>query len=316
MAWILLVSGLAALILGAEGLVRGGVGLARRLGVSPALIGVTIVAWGTSTPELVVSVDAALKGIDGIAVGNVVGSNIVNVLLILGLAAAITPVAVDPRAVRRDVRASLGAAALFIGVALTTPFLTFWHGAAFLGLLAALTVATWLHDRANGAPSAALHAAEAEEVGRVPLNPALATAMVLGGVGLLMLGAHLLVEAAVTLARGFGVSEVVIGLTLVAVGTSLPELVTSLVAALRRHSDVALGNVLGSNVYNILAILGVASLVAPVSIPAEIARADMWVMLAAAVAVLPAVMDGKVGRPLGLAMLAGYGGYIALLVRG
>jgi cation:H+ antiporter len=316
MAWILLVSGLAALILGAEGLVRGGVGLARRLGVSPALIGVTIVAWGTSTPELVVSVDAALKGIDGIAVGNVVGSNIVNVLLILGLAAAITPVAVDPRAVRRDVLASLGAAALFIGVALTTPFLTFWHGAAFLGLLATLTVATWLHDRANGAPSAALHAAEAEEVGRVPLNPALATAMVLGGVGLLMLGAHLLVEAAVTLARGFGVSEVVIGLTLVAVGTSLPELVTSLVAALRGHSDVALGNVLGSNVYNILAILGVASLVAPVSIPAEIARADMWVMLAAAVAVLPAVMDGKVGRPLGLAMLAGYGGYIALLVRG
>jgi len=316
MTWILLVLGLATLILGAEGLVRGGVGLARRLGVLPALIGVTIVAWGTSTPELVVSVDAALKGIDGIAVGNVVGSNIVNVLLILGLAAAITPVAVDPRAVRRDALASLGAAALFIGVALTTPFLTLWHGAALLGLLAALTVATWLHDRANGAPSAALHAAEAEEVGNVPLNPTLAAAMVLGGVGLLVLGAHLLVEAAVTLARGFGVSEVVIGLTLVAVGTSLPELVTSLVAALRGHSDVALGNVLGSNVYNILAILGVASLVTPVSIPAEIAQTDMWVMLAAAVAVLPAMLAGKVGRPLGLAMLAGYGGYIALLVRG
>lgn len=315
MEWILLVSGLAALILGAEGLVRGGVGLARRLGVSPALIGVTIVAWGTSTPELVVSVDAALKGIDGIAVGNVVGSNIANVLLILGLAAAITPIAVDPRAVRRDVLASLGAAALFIGVALTAPFLTLWHGLAFLGLLAALTGGTWLHDRANGAPSAALHAAESEEVGRVPLNPALAAAMVLGGVGLLVLGAHLLVEAAVTLARGFGVSEVVIGLTLVALGTSLPELVTSLVAALRRHSDVALGNVLGSNVYNILAILGVASLVAPVSIPSAIAETDMWVMLAAAVAVLPAMLDGKVGRPLALAMLAGYAGYIALLVR-
>ncbi|WP_019014976.1 calcium/sodium antiporter [Elioraea tepidiphila] len=316
MEWVLLVSGLVALILGAEGLVRGGVGLARRLGVSPALIGVTIVAWGTSTPELVVSVDAALKGIDGIAVGNVVGSNIANVLLILGLAAAITPIAVDPRAVRRDVLASLGAIGLFIGVALTAPFLTPWHGVAFLGLLVMLTVGTWLHDRANGTPSAALHAAEAEEVATVPRNAALAATMVLGGVGLLVLGAHLLVEAAVTIARGFGVSEVVIGLTLVAVGTSLPELVTSLVAALRRHSDVALGNVLGSNVYNILAILGVASLVAPVSIPAPIARTDMWVMLAAAVAVMPAMLAGKVGRALALGMLAGYAAYIALLVRG
>jgi cation:H+ antiporter len=316
MEWVLLVSGLVALILGAEGLVRGGVGLARRLGVSPALIGVTIVAWGTSTPELVVSVDAALKGIDGIAVGNVVGSNIANVLLILGLAAAITPIAVDPRAVRRDVLASLGAIGLFIGVALTAPFLTPWHGVAFLGLLVMLTVGTWLHDRANGTPSAALHAAEAEEVATVPRNAALAATMVLGGVGLLVLGAHLLVEAAVTIARGVGVSEVVIGLTLVAVGTSLPELVTSLVAALRRHSDVALGNVLGSNVYNILAILGVASLVAPVSIPAPIARTDMWVMLAAAVAVMPAMLAGKVGRALALGMLAGYAAYIALLVRG
>jgi cation:H+ antiporter len=316
MEWILLVSGLAALILGAEGLVRGGVGLARRLGVSPALVGVTIVAWGTSTPELVTSVGAALKGIDGIAVGNVVGSNIANVLLILGLAAAITPIAVDPRAVRRDALASLGAIGLFIGVALTAPVLTLWHGLAFLGLLVMLTVGTWLHDRANGAPSAALHAAEAEEVARVPRNPALAAVMVLGGVGLLVLGAHLLVDAAVVLARGFGVSEVVIGLTLVAVGTSLPELVTSLVAALRRHSDVALGNVLGSNVYNILAILGVTSLVAPVSIPAAIARTDMSVMLAAAVAVLPAMLDGRVGRPLALAMLAGYAAYMGLLIRG
>jgi cation:H+ antiporter len=316
MKWILLVSGLAALILGAEGLVRGGVGLARRFGVSPAFIGVTVVAWGTSTPELVVSVDAAIKGLDGIAIGNVVGSNIVNVLLILGLVAAIAPIAVDPRAVRRDGAASIGAAGLFIGVALTAPSLTLWHGLAFLALLAALTVATWLHDRTNGTPAAALHAAEAEEVATVPRNLALAAAMVLAGLGLLILGAHLLVEAAVAIARGFGVSEVVIGLTLVAAGTSLPELATSLVAALRRHSDVALGNVLGSNVYNVLAILGVASLVAPVSIPAEIVRSDMWVMLAAQCALLPAMLAGKVGRPLALAMLAGYAAYIALLLRG
>lgn len=315
MAWILLGAGLTALILGAEGLVRGGVGLARRLGVSPALIGVTIVAWGTSTPELVVSVDAALKRIDGIAVGNVVGSNIANVLLILGLVAAIAPIAVDPRAVRRDALASLAVALLFIGTALTAPVLTAWHGLAFLALLGGLMVATWLHDRTGGAPAAALHAAEAEEVARVPRHPLAAAATVLAGVALLVLGADLLVEAAVAIARGFGVSEVVIGLTLVAVGTSLPELATSVVAALRRHSDVALGNVLGSNVYNVLAILGLSSLVAPVTIPAEIARTDMWVMLAAAVAVLPAMLQGRIGRPIGLAMLAGYGVYLGFLVR-
>lgn len=307
MDWVWLASGLALLVLGAEGLVRGGVGLARRLGVSPLLIGVTVVAWGTSTPELVVSVEAALKGLDGIAVGNVVGSNIANILLILAVAAVITPIAVRPEAVRRDVLFGLGAALLFAAIALTTDRLAWWHGVLCLGLLGACAAVTYLQERGGDIASGALHEAEAAEVQAVPVNPLLAAAMLAGGIGLLVLGGELMIGAAVNIARGLGVSEVVIGLTLVAVGTSLPELVTSVLAALRRHSDIALGNILGSNIYNILGILGVASLLAPTAIPPEIVRIEMWVMLAATLLLLPAMITGRVGRPLAAVLLVAYG---------
>lgn len=314
MEWVWLAAGLALLVLGAEGLVRGGVGLARRLGVSPLLIGVTVVAWGTSTPELVVSVEAALEGLDGIAVGNIVGSNIANIMLILALAAVISPIAVRPEAIRRDGLFVLGATALFLAIALTSDRLQWWHGALCLGLLAGTAVLTYLQERLGGTESGALHAAEAEEVQAVPLNPWLAGAMVVGGIGLLVLGGELMIGAAVSIARGFGISEVVIGLTLVAVGTSLPELVTSIMAAVRRHSDIALGNILGSNIYNILGILGVASLIAPTTIPPAIARTEMWVMLGAALLLLPAMVTGRAGRPLAAAMLAGYALCVGRLV--
>lgn len=309
-----LAAGLCLLVLGAEGLVRGGVGLARRLGVSPLLIGVTVVAWGTSTPELVVSVEAALSGLDGIAVGNIVGSNIANILLILALAAVIAPITVRPEAIRRDGAFVLGAALLFIAIALTTDRLSWWHGILCLGLLAATAVITYVKERSGGTASGALHAAEADEVKVVPLYPALAAGMVAGGIGLLVLGGELMIGAAVNIARGLGISEVVIGLTLVAVGTSLPELVTSVIAAIRRHSDIALGNILGSNIYNILGILGVSSLIAPTAIPPEIARTEMWVMLAATLLLLPAMVSGRVGRPLGAAMIAAYAAYVGRLV--
>lgn len=309
-----LAAGLGLLVLGAEGLVRGGVGLARRLGVSPLLVGVTVVAWGTSTPELVVSVEAALKGLDGIAVGNIVGSNIANILLILALAAVISPITVRPEAIRRDGLFVLGAALVFIAVALTTDRLTWWHGAICLCLLVATAVITYLQERQGGTASGELHAAEAEEVQAVPMNPVLAAAMVAGGIGLLVVGGELMIGAAVNIARGFGIPEVVIGLTLVAVGTSLPELVTSVVAAIRRHSDIALGNILGSNIYNILGILGVSSLIAPTAIPPEIATTEMWVMLGATVLLAPAMVSGRVGRGLGIAMLVAYGAYVARLI--
>ena len=309
-----LAAGLGLLVLGAEGLVRGGVGLARRLGVSPLLVGVTVVAWGTSTPELVVSVEAALEGLGGIAVGNVVGSNIANVLLILAIAALISPIAVRAEAIRRDGLFVLGATLVFIAIALTADRLAWWHGVLCLGLLAATAVITYRQERGGGTASGELHAAEAEEVQAVPMNPALAAAMVAGGIGLLVLGGELMIGAAVGIARSFGVSEVVIGLTLVAVGTSLPELVTSIVAALRRHSDIALGNILGSNLYNVLGILGVASLIAPTEIPPEIAAVEMWVMAAASLLLVPAMVSGRVGRPLAAAMLSGYALYVGRLI--
>jgi len=269
---------------------------------------------GTSTPELVVSVEAALKGLGGIAIGNVVGSNIVNIGLILGLAALIHPIAVRPQAIRRDGLFVFGATATFLAIALTADRLLWWHGLLCLGLLGGTTVVTYLQERRGDTPSGALHAAEAEEVGAVPLRLWLAVAMVTGGILLLVLGGELMIGAAVTLARAFGISEVVIGLTLVAVGTSLPELATSVVAALRRHSAISLGNILGSNLYNILAILGVSSLLAPVPIAPEIARVEMWVMAGFAAFLLPALASGRVGRGLGAVMIAGYAAYVARLV--
>ncbi|MCS6854644.1 MAG: sodium:calcium antiporter, partial [Elioraea sp.] len=222
-----LVSGLALLVLGADGLVRGGVALARRLGVNPLLIGVTVVAWGTSTPELVVSVEAALKGLAGIAIGNVVGSNIANIGLILGAAALIHPIAIRPQAIRRDGAFVFAATAVLLAIALTADRLAWWHGLLCLALLAGTTVLTYLKERRGNTPSAALHAAEAEEVGAGPPRLWLAVVMVVGGIALLVIGGELMIWAAVNLARAFGVSEVVIGLTLVAVGTSLPEFATS-----------------------------------------------------------------------------------------
>ncbi|WP_114376721.1 calcium/sodium antiporter [Elioraea thermophila] len=308
-----LVSGLALLVLGADGLVRGGVALARRLGVNPLLIGVTVVAWGTSTPELVVSIEAALKGLGGIAIGNVVGSNIANIGLILGTAALIHPIAIRPQAIRRDGVFVFAATAVFLAIALTADRLVWWHGLLCLGLLTGMTALTYLQERRGDTPSGSLHAAEAEEVGAVPLRLWLAVVMVLGGIALLVVGGELMIGAAVNIARAFGVSEVVIGLTLVAVGTSLPELATSVVAAFRRHSEIALGNILGSNIYNILAILGVASLIAPVPIAPEIARVEMWVMAVFALFLLPALVAGRVGRALAALMLAGYLGYVGRL---
>lgn len=308
-----LAAGLALLVIGAEGLVRGGVGLARRLGVSPLLIGVTIVGYGTSTPELVVSVDAAVKGLEGIAVGNVVGSNIFNILFILGVTAMIAPIAVRPAAIRRDASFALGAAALFIAFALTTPTLTLWHGVFCLLLLAGIVVVTFLQERGGGTASGDLHTAEADEVQAAPVNPVLAAGMLAGGLACLIVGGGWLVDAAVTIARGFGISEVVIGLTLVAAGTSLPELATSTIAALRRHSDIALGNVIGSNIYNIVGILGVASVIAPTTIPPQIIASDMWIMLAATLLLVPAMVSGRIGRPLAALMLAGYVAYVTSL---
>lgn len=309
--YVLVVAGFALLILGAEALVHGGVAVARRLHVSPLLIGVTIVAYGTSTPELIVSVNASLNQAYGIAVGNVVGSNIFNILFILGLTALIAPITVSARAIGRDGLFALVAAGLFIWLALRMPALGWFEGVLMLLILLAMLIFSYGQESAAGAePDGSRHMRDR------PLEHSaiIDVGLILVGIALLMLGAEVLVKSAVGIARANGISEAVIGLTLIAAGTSLPELVTSVVAAIRGNSDIAVGNVVGSNIYNILAILGVASMLGPVEIDREIVSLDMWVMLAATVALFPPLLfANRIGRFYGLLLLVGYVAYVAFL---
>lgn len=309
--YVLVVAGFALLILGAEALVHGGVAVARRLNVSPLLIGVTIVAYGTSTPELLVSVNASVNQAYGIAVGNVVGSNIFNILLILGLTALISPITVSARAIGRDGLFALVAAGLFVWLALRMPVLGWFEGVLLLSILLAMLLISYAQESAAGSePDGSRHMRDR------PLEHSaiIDVGLILVGIALLMLGAEVLVQSAVGIARANGISEAVIGLTLVAAGTSLPELVTSVVAAIRGNSDIALGNVVGSNIYNILAILGAASMLGPVEIDREIVSLDMWVMLAATVALFPPLLfANRIGRIYGLLLLVGYVAYVAFL---
>ena len=312
-----ILGGLALLVLGGDLLVRGAVRVAERLGVSPLLIGLTLVGFGTSTPELTTSLQAALVGSPGIAVGNAVGSNIANILLILGLSAVVAPVAVSSAALARDGVVMVGAAVLFL-LAAWTFGLSRPVGAVFLAGMVAYILYAWRQERAGtGDHTAAFDKAEAFEGVRKGLHDTgtgsllLPIGLAIGGLVLVVVGARFMVDGAVGLARTLGVSETVIGLTIVAVGTSAPELVTSIVAAARRQSDVALGNVLGSNIYNLLGILGVTALVAPVEVPAEIARFDGPVMLAVSCALLFVAWTGmRIGRREGGTLLACYGLYV------
>ena len=321
---LLLIGGLVLLAGGGELLVRGAVGVAERLGVSPLLIGLTLVGFGTSTPEMVTSVQAALAGSPGIAVGNVVGSNIANILLILGLAAVISPVMVGSNALRRDGVLVVGVAVLLTVLAFIAP-IDRVIGLLFLAGLAGYIFYAWRQERAGAdGHTAAFEKAEAYQglhpgapvVAVSPSPPrgpsiALSLGLALGGLALVVVGGGLLVDGAIRLARSLGISETVIGLTIVAVGTSMPEFVTSLVAAIRRQSDVALGNILGSNIYNILGILGITGLISPVVIPPEIARFDNFVMLTVSLALLAFAWTGmRIGRREGAALLAGYVLYV------
>lgn len=311
-----LVGGFVLLLAGGEALVRGSVSVARRLGVAPLVIGLTLVGFGTSTPELVTSIEAALKGSPGIAVGNIVGSNIANVLLILGAAALIRPIACDPRAFYRDGTVLAAATLVCVPIALLGGLGRF-GGLVLVGLLIAYIAGTYFAERTGGSASADLHTREADPAEPAHFSLPVGLVVALGGLGLIVFGAQLLVGGAVTVARDFGVSETIVGLTLVAVGTSLPELMTSVVASLRGQSDVALGNVIGSNIYNILGILGGTAVVTPLAFPPEIAALDLWVMVAATALVITFAITGwRVGRREGAVLLLAYGGYVAWLATG
>lgn len=308
-----LVLGLALLLGGGEALVKGSVGVARRMGVSPLLIGLTLVGFGTSTPELVASLQAALGGSPAIALGNVVGSNIANVLLILGLAALVYPLATTKEAFRRDGAVLLAVSLALLLVVVLIGSIGRGLGLLFLALLAAYTVFAYLSERDRKDPAAAVHEAEAADAlpGDLPL--AWGVALALGGIAAVVVGADFLVGAAITIARTAGISETVIGLTLVAVGTSLPELVTSVLAAWRRHADVAFGNIVGSNIFNVLGIAGLTAVVTPLPVPPQIASFDIWVMVAAAVLlILFAATGWRVQRWEGRVFLAAYAAYLAL----
>ena len=309
--WLGLALGLVALYFGAEALVKGGAGLALRLGLTPLVIGLTVIAFGTSSPEMVVSVQAALGGNGAISVGNVVGSNICKIALILGLCALISPMRADLQVIRREVPVMIGVAVLAL-LLLADREVARWEGALLLAALVAYTVITVRQARAATAAGIDAEAEKefSEELGqRRPRGLGLSIAGVVGGLAVLVVGSHFFVEAAVSLATKWGMSQIAIGLTIVAVGTSLPELATSFIASLKRQGDVAIGNVVGSNIFNVLGILGVAALIQPISIP-SLSWIDLGLMLAVSVALLPVVRSGgRISRGEGAVLLAVYVGY-------
>lgn len=300
--FLMVAVGLVILIFAGDGLVKGAVNLALRLGIPALVVSLTIVAFGTSAPELLVSVQAILDGAPGLALGNVVGSNTANVLMVLGIPAIIATMHTAGCETRRDFLYMLAATGLFIGFCMTGT-LVWWHGIVLLIVLAAILLATFFTSRAE----------DIEVEGAEPGLPGwkIAAYLILGLIGL-PLGANLLVEGATTIAREYGVSETVIGLTLVAIGTSLPELATTVMAAIRRHADVALGNVIGSNLFNLLGIMGVAVLIGPVPVDPSFLSKDLWVMLGATLLLVPFVFFGRdITRTWGIALS---GLYLAYLV--
>jgi cation:H+ antiporter len=315
---IFLTLGLVILVGAGDALVRGAVALSLQFGIPAIIISATVVAIGTSAPELLISVQAALADAPGIALGNVVGSNIANVLLVLGVPALIVPIAGCGPDAHRNLYLMLVATVLFSALVLSGTI--FWWGGLALVLVAAFMI--WDSVRIARAARAgrnheALDAlAELEDV-----DPEMARWKVLlliaVGIAGLPLGAHFLIDGARGIARDFGVSEAAIGLTVVALGTSLPELATTVMAALRRHADVAIGNVIGSNIFNITAVIGAAALAAPLAVPGEIASRDLWVMIGASIVLTPFVLGcRRIGRPVGGVFLLLYGVYIYYALAG
>lgn len=308
MAITLIAGGIVLLYFGAEALVRGSVAVATRLGLTPLVIGLTVVAFGTSMPEMVVSVGATLDDLAPIAVGNVVGSNIGNIALILGLCAVIRPLAVHAQVVRLDIPIMIGTSLLLV-VMLLDDRIGRFEGALLVTGLFAYTVMSLRIARREGA---AVQGEFAEGAPAAPQSIGLSVGLIAAGLALLVLGARFLVTGGTDLARSVGVSDAVIGLTIVAIGTSLPELATSLIATLKGEGDIAIGNVVGSSIFNILGILGVAALIRPLA-GTEMRILDLAVMTGVAVLLLPLARSGfALSRAEGVLFLVGYGIYIAL----
>lgn len=317
LVWVMAALGLVILLLAGDALVRGAVNLSLRLGIPALIVSLTIVAFGTSAPELLIAISALDDGAPGIALGNVVGSNTANVLMVLGIPALMATMHTSGCETRKNFVFMLIATFAFIGLAFCGVF-TWVSGLILLGLLSIVLGDAFLsarkHRREAGAVSEDDELEDLE--GADPDMPwwRIIVFLVLGLIGL-PLGADLLVDSAVEIARMFHVRETVIGLTLVAVGTSLPELATTVMAALRRQADVALGNVIGSNMFNLLAIIGIASFLAPIPVDPSVLRFDIWVMLGASLLLVPFVwLKQDINRLWGIILSALYVGYIAIVL--
>jgi len=318
MPWLMVGLGLVMLLLAGDALVKGAVNLALRVGIPALIVSLTIVAFGTSAPELLISVNAVLVDKPALALGNVVGSNTANVLLVLGVPAIIAVMHTSRCDCTRSYLQMLGASGLFIALAFRGRF-DWIAGLALLAALALMLADAFRNARAHRrevAAAALLAEDETEVEGADPDMPwwKIVGFLVLGLVGL-PLGADILVDNASILALRYGVSEAAIGLTLVALGTSLPELATTVMAAIRQQADVALGNVIGSNMFNLLFIIGTTALVGVVPVDAEFLRFDLWVMLAATLVLIPFVLLRRdLGRIAGLILSAGYVAYVTLVL--
>ncbi len=312
MDWLYVIVGLVILLLAGDSLVKGAVNMSLRLGVPALIVSLTIVAFGTSAPELLISVQAILDGVPGIALGNVVGSNTANVLLVLGIPALLATMHTSECDTRKSYLQMIAATALFIALAFSGVF-TWWSGLILLTALFAMLGYAMLEVKRHRAACAD----DEEEIEGADPNLSWAKIvmfLVLGLIGL-PLGANLLVEGSTNIARAYGISETVIGLTLVAIGTSLPELATTVMAALRRQADVALGNVIGSNMFNLLGIIGVASLVGPIPVDGQFLRFDLWVMLGASLLLIPFVfLRQDITRIWGVILSVAYATYLVVVL--
>ncbi len=308
--------GLLILLLAGDVLVRGAVNLGLRLGIPALIISLTVVAFGTSAPELLIAVKASLEGFPGIAIGNVVGSNTANILMVLGIPAMLAGINSADCDTRRNYLSMMGATVVFIALSFMGP-LTYLHGIVLLAMLAAMLADSALTARRHRRDTACGPAQDTDELEEADADMPgwkIGLYIVLGIVGL-PLGADLLIDGAMGVARHFGISEAVIGLTLVAIGTSLPELATTIMAALRKHGDVAMGNVIGSNLFNLAGIMGITSFFGPLAIPPGILRFDLWVMLLSSLCILPFVFGGlNITRVWGLVLSAAYVVYVAILL--
>jgi len=306
-----LIGGIILLFVGAEGLVRGSSSLALKLGISPLIIGLTIVGFATSSPELVVSIRAAFLDSSEIVLGNVIGSNIANIALILGCAALIKPLKVNVDVIRKEVPILIGVSILLIIFILIDREIGFADGIIFIaGILVYIIVSIIFAKKEKNVNAEIIYENEFQSNFRTPLL----ILLIVAGAAFLVFGANIFLKSAIALSRLFGMSDVVIGLTVVAIGTSLPELITSVVAAFRNKADIAIGNAVGSSIFNILFILGITAVILPIS-AIGISELDLGVMLITAFILLPISIRGyKINRVEGLILLSGYLFYIYFLL--